>query len=38
MRSLKNDQNGFVPMLICLVLIIAAVLYFSYEHVVRAQH
>lgn len=38
MRKLKQNQSGFIPMLICLLLIIVAVLYFSYHFVARAQH
>jgi len=42
MRALRlnrhdADQNGFIPMIICLILIIVAVLYFSYKHVSQAQ-
>jgi len=38
MRKLRAKQNGFIPMIICLVLLIAAVLYLSYQHVSHAQH
>lgn len=38
MRKTKLNQNGFIPMIICLILIIAAVLYFTYHHVARLQH
>lgn len=38
MRHKKLDQNGFIPMIICLVLLIAAVIYIAYHHVARLQH
>jgi len=38
MRKSRYGQSGFIPMIICLVLIIVAVLYFSYQHVARVQH
>jgi len=38
MAKLKNNQNGFIPMIICLILIIVGVLYFAYHHVAQAQH
>lgn len=37
MRNLKQNQNGFIPMIICLILIIVAVLYFAYHHVAQVQ-
>jgi len=38
MRALRNNQSGFIPMLICLFVVIVAVLYFSYHYVSKAQH
>lgn len=38
MRKLQGNQSGFIPMLICLFLIVVAVLYFAYQHVQHAQH
>lgn len=31
------DQNGFVPMLIVVLLVVVAVIYLVYTHVSRAQ-
>jgi predicted PolB exonuclease-like 3'-5' exonuclease len=33
----KHDQNGFIPMIVCLIVLIAAVLYVSYQHVSQVQ-
>ncbi|HEY4160872.1 MAG TPA: hypothetical protein VGM08_02300 [Candidatus Saccharimonadales bacterium] len=42
MRKRNNrpvgDQNGFIPMLICLALLIVTVVYFAYRVVSQAQH
>jgi len=38
MRKLKRNQQGFIPMLICLFVVIVAVLYISYHYVSKAQH
>jgi len=38
MRKLKSRQGGFIPMIICLILLIVAVLYISYRQVLQAQH
>jgi amino acid transporter len=38
MLKLKHNQAGFIPMIICLILLIAAVLYVSYHYVAQAQH
>jgi hypothetical protein len=32
-----QNENGFITMIVCLLLIVVAVLYFSYEHVAHAQ-
>jgi len=33
----KPNQDGFITMIVCLVLIVAAVLYFAYQHVSQVQ-
>ena len=38
MRKTKLNQNGFIPMLICLAILIVAVLYLAYHYVSKAQH
>ena len=38
MSAFRRDQRGFIPMIICLILLIVAVLYISYQHVSQAQH
>lgn len=38
MRKRPLNQNGFIPMIICLVLIVGAVLYISYHAVAKAHH
>jgi hypothetical protein len=38
MKKLNNNQNGFITMILCLLILIIAVLYVSYTHVANAQH
>lgn len=38
MRKLSQNQNGFIPLILCLILLIAAVVFISYQHVAQAQH
>jgi hypothetical protein len=37
-RIQHSNQDGFITMIVCLVLIVATVLYFAYQHVSQAQH
>jgi amino acid transporter len=37
MRKLYDSQSGFIPMIICLVVLVVAVLYVSYHVVAKAQ-
>lgn len=30
---LNKNQNGFIPMLICIVIVLGAVVWFAYKHV-----
>jgi hypothetical protein len=34
----QSNPDGFITMIVCLVLIVTAVLYFAYQHVAQAQH
>lgn len=36
-RNKQSNQDGFITMIVCLVLIVAAVLYFAYQHVSQVQ-
>ena len=38
MRKLKQNQDGFITMIVCMVLIVVAVLYLAYKHVAAVQH
>jgi hypothetical protein len=38
MKKIKTDQNGFIPMIITLLVIIVAVIVFAYLRVSHAQH
>ncbi len=38
MKKLMPNQEGFIPMMICIVLIIAAIVYLCYHVVAKAQH
>jgi hypothetical protein len=38
MKKLKTSQAGFIPMMICILAVIVAIIYFAYHHVQQAQH
>jgi len=38
MYKLHKNQGGFIPMIVCLVLLIVPVLYLSFRHVSQDQH
>lgn len=37
MHKLKQNSQGLIPMMICIILVIIAVLYFAYSRVAQAQ-
>lgn len=37
MISLKHNQHGFVTMIICIIVILAAIIYFTYTRVAASQ-
>jgi hypothetical protein len=37
MRSLKQKQDGFITMIVCIAVIVVAVIYFAWKQVVAAQ-
>lgn len=37
MQKQSQNQNGFITMIVCILVIIVAVLYFSYQHVAQVQ-
>lgn len=37
MNKLKQNSAGFIPMIICIILVIVGVLYFAYTRVAQAQ-
>jgi len=38
MKPKSLDQSGFVPMLVTILLIVAAIIFFVYTRVLHAQH
>jgi heme/copper-type cytochrome/quinol oxidase subunit 2 len=38
MNQKQKNQDGFITMIVCIVLIVAAVIYFAWKHVAAAQH
>jgi hypothetical protein len=37
MRMLKKNENGFIPLIICLIVLIIIIVYVSYHYVSKAQ-
>jgi len=38
MKSLKHNEQGFVTMIITILIILSAVIFFTYMRVAQAQH
>jgi sorbitol-specific phosphotransferase system component IIC len=38
MANLKRNESGLIPLLICVLLVIGAIIYFAYIRVAQAQH
>jgi hypothetical protein len=38
MKKLKQDQNGFIPMMIALLSVIVILIVLAYLHVQKAKH
>jgi len=38
MKSLKHNQQGFVTMIITILVVLSIVIFFTYMRVARAQH
>lgn len=38
MSKHMHDQAGFIPMMLAILLIVVAILYFVFEQVAKAQH
>lgn len=38
MKHKRLNQTGFIPMMICIVLIIGGLIYLAYTRVLHAQH
>jgi Tfp pilus assembly protein PilX len=36
--NIKNNQKGFIPLLIVIILVVLAVIYFAYLRVHRVSH
>lgn len=37
MKSISKNQAGFIPMMICILLVIAAIIYFAYTRVAQGS-
>jgi hypothetical protein len=38
MKKLTPDQRGFIPMLICILLVIGAIIYVAFTRVLNSPH
>jgi hypothetical protein len=37
MKSVSGNERGFIPMIICILIVIGAIIYFAYQQVASAQ-